>query len=174
MADTPKASSKSGSFLSKKIGPVPMPIVIVVGGGLVYYAYTRYKSGSSATGSTAATSATPGTAGEDTSGYGGYDSGGGGSSGGGSSGGGGGGSGLSSLLASIAALTTQTHNEQANINELEARIKALQKNQQKKTTPPSGAAAAKLAHENAVAKQRQAKAHGKVTAPPPVTHKKAG
>ena len=37
-------------------------------------------------------------------------------------GGGGGGSGLSSLLASIAALTTQTHNEQANINELEARV----------------------------------------------------
>lgn len=52
MADTSKPKGKG--ILSKKIGGIPAPVVLVVGGVAVYWLYSKYKGGSSS--STDATS----------------------------------------------------------------------------------------------------------------------
>jgi hypothetical protein len=71
---------KKGGILSKKIAGIPAPVVLVVGGVLAYYLYTKYKGGSSSSTTPTDTSA------QSQPGYGGGDTGGG--SGGGSGGGG--------------------------------------------------------------------------------------
>ena len=49
---------KKGGILSKKIGGVPAPVVLVVGGVVVYYLYSKYKgSSSSSSGAPAGTAA---------------------------------------------------------------------------------------------------------------------
>jgi hypothetical protein len=77
--DTPK---KGGSFLKKKIAGVPAPVVLVVGGVLVYYLYSKYKGSQSSSSSTATPTDTSGQATGTSGGY---------LDGGGSSGSGGGG-----------------------------------------------------------------------------------
>ncbi len=119
MAEAPakkKAAPSSGGLMSKKVGGVPLPIIIV--GGLVaaIVIYRKIKGSSSSTAATTATGADTsgtGTSGTD-AGTSDGSSGGGWSGGGGSTGAGGGGgsgrgqnSGFSSLLAQIATLQTE-------------------------------------------------------------------
>ncbi len=118
MAEAPakkKAAPSSGGLMSKKVGGVPLPIIIV--GGLVaaIVIYRKIKGSSSSTAATTATGADTsgtGTSGTDagtSDGSGGGWSGGGGSTGAGGGGGSGRGqnSGFSSLLAQIATLQTE-------------------------------------------------------------------
>ena len=70
---------KKGGILSKKIGGVPAPVVLVVGGVVVYYLYSKYKGSSSSSSGAPAGTAAHGTYAGD-SGTGGGGSGGGGGS----------------------------------------------------------------------------------------------
>ena len=118
MAEAPakkKTAPSSGGLMSKKVGGVPLPIIIVGGlvAAIVIYRKIKGSSSSSATTATGADTSGTGTSGTDTgtsdgSGGGGW-SGGGGSTGAGGGGGSGRGqnSGFSSLLAQIATLQTE-------------------------------------------------------------------
>lgn len=58
----------SGGVMHKKLGPVPMPVVIVGGVAIAYYAYSRWKAkGSAATSATTTPAGTAGAAGVDPS-----------------------------------------------------------------------------------------------------------
>jgi hypothetical protein len=66
----PPKGKKGGSFLKKKIAGIPAPVVLVVGGVLVYYLYTKYKANSTAsTSSTATPTASSGTPTDTSGGY---------------------------------------------------------------------------------------------------------
>src|ERR1019366_8176793 len=53
----PEGKKAKGSFMKKKIGGVPAPVILIVGGVLAYYLYSKYKSGQAASTSSAATPA---------------------------------------------------------------------------------------------------------------------
>jgi hypothetical protein len=111
-------------MMSKKVGGVPVPILVVGGVVVAVLIYRKLKGSTSSTTSTGTTAAgdTTGTTSDQGTGYSG-----GGYSGDGSGGGNGG---YSSLLAQIAALQTTQSSHTANItqqaNSKEAQIKALQ------------------------------------------------
>ena len=111
--------------MSKKVGGIPVPILVVGGVVVAYLLYKKLKGSTSSTTSSTGTTAagdTTGTTSDQGTGYSG-----GGYSGDGSGGGNGG---YSSLLAQIAALQTTQASQTATItqqaNSKEAQIKALQ------------------------------------------------
>lgn len=62
MAEEPKAPAKGGSFLSKKVKGVPMPVIVVGGVVIAYFLYSKYKASQSTTAAatTAAGNVAPG------------------------------------------------------------------------------------------------------------------